>query len=384
MATLPLHPTGARERVAVSAVFAGNGALFGALFARLPEVQERLGLSEGELGVALLGAPVGLLAAVALAGAAVVRHGSRRVSALAAAGFVLVIVLPALAPSLAVLVGALLLLGAAAGSLDVAMNAQGVAVEARHPRRIFASLHAAFSFGALAGAGVAALTAAAGIGLVAHLVAVAVVVGAVFALGIRAFVPDTAASDAPAFARPTWALAALGVVALCALLAEGAMGDWAAVYAARELGAAAGPAAAGLAVFQLAMGIGRLAGDPVADRVGDRALARGGMVLAAGALAVAAAAAGPAVAYVAFAALGLGLAAVFPLCLRAAAARPGVPAAAAIAAVTTTGYVGLLAGPAVVGLVAEATSLRVSLLAIAALCLAAAVLARAIGGPPSG
>jgi MFS family permease len=199
------------------------------------------------------------------------------------------------------------------------------------------------------------------------------------AVAIREFLPDAPeARSGPAFARPSRPLAALGAVALCALLAEGAMNDWSAVYLDEEHGAGPGVAAAGLAVFSVAMGLGRLAGDNLADRAGPRRLARGGLVLTAAAFAAAAAAPGPAATFAAFVALGLGLAAVYPLCLRAAAASPDVSSAAAIAAVTTTGYTGFLAGPPLVGFVAEASSLRTSFAVVGALCLVAAVLARAV------
>ncbi len=359
----------------MSVVFAGNGVLFASLFSRLPEVQERLGL-------ALLGAPVGLLAVVGLAGAGVVRAGSRRVSAIGAAAYVTLLALPAFVPGLPALVGAMLLLGAASGILDVAMNAQGVTVERRYPRRMFASLHAAFSFGALAGALAGGLIAEAGVGLGPHLAGVSLLVGAAMAAAIRMFVPDAPeARSGPAFARPTRGLVALGVVALCALLAEGAMNDWSAVYLDDVQGAGPGLAAAGLAVFSAAMGAGRLAGDAIAERVGAGRLARGGLLLAAASLAGAAAAPAAVPALVALAVLGLGLAAVFPLCLRAAAGIPGLPAGASIAAITTTGYMGFLAGPPVVGLVADAASLRISLLVVGALCLLAAGLAGGMRDP---
>jgi MFS family permease len=366
-----------RHRLAVTVVFAGNGMLFASLFARLPEVQARLGLSEGELGLALLGAPVGLVAAVWPAGAWVVRAGSRRVSAAGAAAFVAVVALPALAGGLAPLVAAMVLLGAASGTLDVAMNAQGVTVERRDPRRIFASLHAGFSFGALAGALSSGLAAEAGFALGLHLAAVGLVVGCAMAASIRAFLPDAGQpEDGAGFARPTGPLLAIGAVALCALLAEGALNDWSAVYLADVQGAAPGLAAAGLAAFSTAMGVGRLAGDRLAARVGGARLASSGLLVAAAGFAGAAAAPGAAASLIAFVTLGLGLAAVYPLCLRIAAEQPGIPPAAAIAAVTTTGYTGFLAGPPLVGFVAEATSLRISLVAVGTLCVAAAALAR--------
>ena len=380
----PAPAASRRHRLAVSVVFAGNGVLFASLFSRLPAVQERLALSEGELGLALLGGPIGLVGAVALAGAGVVRAGSRPVSALGAAGYAGGLALPAFVPGLAGLFGALVLLGAASGVLDVAMNAQGVTVERRYPRRIFASLHGAFSFGALAGALTGGLAAEAGVALGVHLALVALVVAVALAPAIHAFLPDAPeARSGPAFARPSRPLAALGAVALCALLAEGAMNDWSAVYLDQEQGSAPGAAAAGLAAFSVAMGLGRLAGDALATRTGARRLARTGLLVAAAGFAATAAAPGPGSALAAFVALGLGLAAVYPLCLRAAAAQPGLPAAASLAAVTTTGYTGFLAGPPLVGLLAEASSLRTSFAAVGALCLAAAVLARAVSDAPA-
>ena len=379
--------------MAVSAVFAGNGILFASLFARLPEVQARLELSDGELGLALLGAPVGLVAAVWPAGAWIARAGSRRVGAVGAAGYVVALVLPALAGNLGALMGAMFALGAASGMLDVAMNAQGVTVERAHPRRIFSSLHAAFSFGALAGALSSGLVAEAGVPLAAHLLTTGALVGAAFAVAIRAFLPDVDDGGAAtrdrdrrggeghageargcdrrerhagavrggeprgdgraAFVRPTGPLLALGAVAFCTLLAEGALNDWSAVYLADVHEARPGLAAAGLAAFSVAMGVGRLAGDPLAERIGGARLARSGLLVAAAGFAGAALAPSAAAALAAFVTLGLGLAAVYPLCLRLATEQPGVSAAGAIAAVTTTGYTGFLAGPPLVGFIAE-------------------------------
>ena len=152
-----------RHRAAITAVFAGNGILFASLFSRLPEIQERLGLDEGELGLVLLAAPAGLIGAVVLAGAQVARTvpGAWRPQRRGYAG---VLSLPSLAPN-AALALALFALGATSGALDVAMNTQGIAIERRYPRRIFASLHAVFSFGALAGAAAGGLVAQAGVPL---------------------------------------------------------------------------------------------------------------------------------------------------------------------------------------------------------------------------
>ena len=124
------------------------------------------------------------------AGAWITRAGSRRIGAVGAAGYVAALALPSLAGNLVALMAAMLALGAASGILDVAMNAQGVTVERAYPRRIFASLHAAFSFGALTGALSSGLVAEAGVPLTAHLLATGALVGAAFAASLRAFLPD--------------------------------------------------------------------------------------------------------------------------------------------------------------------------------------------------
>ena len=190
-----------RHRAAITAVFAGNGVLFASLFSRLPEVQERLGLDEGALGLALLAAPAGLICSVALAGPRVARHGSRRVAALSATGYAAALVLPAVAPSGIILALALFVLGGTSGALDVAMNTQGLAVERRYPRRIFASLHAGYSFGALAGAASAGLIAATGVALTTHLLAVGAIVAVLMAIAIRTFIPDRDARGGDEHAR---------------------------------------------------------------------------------------------------------------------------------------------------------------------------------------
>jgi fucose permease len=259
------------------------------------------------------------------------------------------------------------------------MNAQGIAVERRAARRIYASFHGALSFGAVAGAASAGAVAALGVSPAVHLAALgAIVAGATHCAG-RQLLPahHDAAPAGPMFVTPSRALAALGVVSFCCLLAEGAVFDWSAVYLRRTLDAGEATAAAGLAAFSLTMGLGRLAGDRLTLRLGPVALARAGSLVAAAGIATALVVAEPAPALAGFAAMGLGLATLFPLALRAAAARSDSPGPA-VAAVSATGYSGFLAGPPMIGGLAEATSLRTALVTVALLCTAAALLSRAV------
>ncbi len=197
--------------------------------------------------------------------------------------------------------------------------------------------------------------AAAGVGVEAHLWTVAAIGAVVGVVLTRFLLPRgvDAAPEGPSFARPTRALALAGLFAFCVLLSEGAVNDWAAVYLHGELGAGQGAAAAGLAAFSLTMGIGRLAGDGLSERLGPTRLARGGALVATTGMALALSVGTPAVAVAGFAVMGIGLAALFPLALRAAATSGQVPGPA-VAAVSAMGYMGLLTGPPVVGLLSEA------------------------------
>jgi MFS family permease len=366
-------------RAAVTATFFLNGAVFSSWYARLPVIQEQIGLGNGALGVALLGAPAGLLAAQPLVGAALARRGSRPAVA-AAPLYVPAVVLPALAFDTATLLVAVTVVGAVNGTLDIAMNAQGLAVERAGSRRIFNSLHAAFSFGALAGAGLAGAIAALDVAPLPHLVAVALIGGGVASVVAPRLLDDAGTADpqAPRFARPTARLAALGGIAFCALLAEGAVFDWSGIFLATEAGAAAGIAPLGLAAFSLAMGVGRLAADSATERAGSPTVAAWGAVSAGTGLALAIVLSTPGGAVLGFAIMGLGLSAVFPLALRASGLE-GPSSAPGLAAVSTIGYTGFLLGPPVIGLLSEATSLSSALLLVCALCVVAGALAGQVG-----
>src|SRR3954453_15752459 len=201
-------------RRAVTVIFFLNGALIGSWAARIPAVKEDLGLGEAELGVALGLVALGALVAMPVSGGLSARGGSRRTTRLAFVGFCVTLPLPALAPAYALLLPAALLLGVGNGSLDVAMNAHGVAVERRHQRPILSSFHAAFSCRALAGAGMSALAAAGGLGVRWHLLAAAALALPAGLLACRALLPadaDHAGEDAgPLLARPPRAAAVPG------------------------------------------------------------------------------------------------------------------------------------------------------------------------------
>jgi MFS family permease len=325
---------------------------------------------------------LGLLVAQVGAGALAARVGSRFVVLLGALGYAAGLVPVSLSRSVGALAASFAFVGLSNGVLDVAMNLHGLTVERGLRRPILSSLHAAFSFGALAGAAAGGIAAAAGVGVVAHLWTAAALGACVALVADRFLLPRSAdaAPEGPMLARPTRALAGIGIFAFCALLSEGAVNDWVAVYLEDDLDTGEGLAAAGLAAFSLTMGAGRLAGDRLTAALGPVRLARGGAGLAAAGMVIALAGAAPGIAIAGFGAMGFGLAALFPLALRAAAQR-GEGAAPAVAAVSALGYCGFLAGPPAVGGLAEAAGLRTGLALVALLCAAAAALAAVVRAP---
>ena len=367
-------------RVAVTVFFALDGFAVASFFGRLPAIQERLDLSNGQIGLALLALTVSLLISQPLAAALASRRGS---APLVTAGGLMVsaaITAPAFAASFGTLVLSTAAIGFTTGVLDVTMNMQGVAAERRLPKPILSGLHAAFSIGVLGGALAAGAAASADQSPQTHLLGVGIGCALVTLAVAPALLPPgaDAASGGPSFARPSKALAGVGAIAFCVLLAEGAIADWSAIHLAETLSASDATAVAGLAAFSATMTIGRLLGDRITQRLGSVAHLRGGALVAAAGIVVAATGPSVPVAVAGFAFAGIGLSALFPLVVRAAADSAGDTPGPAIAAVSTAGYGGLVTGPPLVGFLAEATSLRLALAAVLGLlCLAAATLASA-------
>ena len=344
-------------RRATAWVFFANGAAIGSWVPHIPEAKHALGLSDGLLGMA-----AGSLVGLPLSGVLTARFGSRRTTTAAILALLLATPLPLLAPSLAAFSVTLILLGIANGAVDVAMNTQAIAVEERVGRAIMSGFHGFFSAGGLAGAAAAGLAMQARIGPVAHLTASVALLLLVTLRAVRSLLPAVpAAAKTAIFRLPRGALLALGVFALCSLLAEGAMGDWAAVYLRDDLGTGAGYAALGFAGFSLAMAAGRFLGDRVVRRHGGRAVLYVGAGVASTVLTTGLLAGEPWAAVAGFSGVGLGLANAVPILFRAAGKISGIRHELAIAAVSTAGYCGFLAGPPVIGLIAEQLGLAAGL-----------------------
>ncbi|MET7640043.1 MFS transporter [Streptomyces sp. NPDC005438] len=379
-----------RARWAVAAVFLAHGAVSGGYATRIPWIQERLALSPGWLGLALVCATAGAALGMPLAARVAHRMGPRRALRLLSALCCSALVLPALADSLWSLCLALLVFGAGLGLMDVAMNAEGVQIEERYGHSVMSGLHGMWSVGALTGGAVGALAAhfevdaRLHLGLAAPLLAAGAVWAGRWTLDIR-HSPDPDAPQPPLVALPSRGVLAVGLVGFCAVFAEGASMDWSGIYLREVTGAAPGLAASAYTAFACTMAGARLAGDVMVRRWGPVRTVRvtGALATLGGALVVAART--PVWAVVGFALIGLGIAVVVPLCF-AAAGRMGASSGSpgqSIAGVATLAYASGLAAPAAVGGIAQATSLSASFVVVTVLAsglfLGAGMLGRAEG-----
>jgi MFS family permease len=428
LGTVPAEAGLRRAALATALVFAVNGFLLAAWVARLPATRDRLGASVAELGLVLLAPGFGSLLSMPFSGRLCRRFGSRTVVAATTVAASAALALLAVVPTLAVLAVTLFAWGSCYGAWDVAMNVHGSAVEQRAGREWMPRYHACWSVGGIAGAGLGALAAHAGVGLAPHFAAVAVLCVVVVLMALRSFIgdrtpaPDRAPAPASSTRRPgalhphpseggaparegspppeavpaavhsphpdpartrllTGRLLLVGVVTLCATTLEGAAADWLALFLTDERDATASLAAAGYAVFAVAMAGGRFSGTAVAERLGrDRAVRAGGLVSLAGVL-LTVTGPGLASAYLGAVLWALGVCLVFPAAVSAGGEVPERPQDA-IAAVTTIGYGGFLVGPPLIGLLAEQVGLGRALLVLLVLAAGIAVLAPAVRSRP--
>lgn len=370
------------DRIAVSSIFLANGFAVGAWVSRIPAVQQRLSLSPAVLGVVLLASAVGALVSMTLSGWLSERVGNARIVAGSVVLVGLAMALLGKAPSMAALAGALLLFGLGGGAMDVAMNAEAVRVEQRFGRSIMSSFHGLWSTGAMAGAALGSLATAHEAGLFAFLGSVGVGV-VLIGLTSTAFLPPSlqsiAVEKSPIFVVPPRALIGVAVIAGCAYLSEGAIGDWNALFLIREEHVRAALATGGFAAFSMAMAVGRFAGDGVIRRFGPVSTVRVGALCAAVSLAIELAVGRPWAVFPSLIVIGLSFAAIVPVAFSAAGNAVGISPSRGLAAVATAGYVGFLAGPPLIGFVAELVHLRWALVIVVALCLTAAAFARSVG-----
>ncbi|MBN3864503.1 MFS transporter [Pseudomonas frederiksbergensis] len=339
----------------------------------VPYAKARAGLDEGTLGLLLLCLGVGSILAMPLAGILATRFGCRRV---ATGGTLLICAaLPLLATvsSIPALIATLFMFGAGLGTVDSTVNLQAVIVERASGKHMMSGFHGLFSLGGIVGAaGVSALL---GLGLSplgAMLVVVAMLIAAMFKAAPH-MLPYGSESSGPAFAVPHGIVLFIGGMCFIVFLTEGAALDWSAVFLAQERGIDTAYAGLGYAAFALTMTLGRLTGDRIVRCLGyTRVIVFGGLTAAAG-LALATFAPAWEAALVGYALLGAGCSNIVPVLYTAVGKQTVMPESIAVPAITTLGYAGILAGPAVIGFVAHGSNLSFAFGLMAVLLVAVAI-----------
>jgi MFS family permease len=369
-------------QLAVAVTFFVHGLLFASWAAHIPHVKAHLGVDDGTLGLALLGAPVGSVSAIGLAAYLVPRIGSRRLVAAALVGYCASGPFVGIAGSVPALFLALFFWGFFQGSLDISMNTQAITVERVKLRPLMNGMHASWSIGAFAGAGIGTLAVGLGVTLSRQLLVlgtVALLVAGWLSLRMLPDPPHDAAKARAEHGRQiSPAMLLLGAVAFASMLTEGAAADWSSVYLRDSLGSSAAVSGLGYTAFALAMVGVRLFGDRLLERFPAHellpALALLTTVTFAAALLIGTVPAGIA----AFFVLGLGVGTVVPTAFSAAGRLPGVHPGVGVAAVSGLGWAGFVCGPPLIGQLAGALSLPVALALIPVLTAVIALATRRV------
>jgi fucose permease len=370
-----------RARLATMALFFIAGMLFGSWGVHVPTIRDKFDLNAAWLSVALFSLTGGSIATMTVNGKWIARVGTRRASLAAGLLMTVCTALMLIAPSYWLLLAVLMAFGAGMATVDVAMNAEASAVEAALGRPIMSSLHGMFSIGGMAGAAGGGLLLSLGMAPAVHLALVALFSALTLCAACPLMLPhvphvpheahdghaEPSRHDSSRWRSP--ALWALGAVALIALVAEGAMYDWATVYMRDVVHATPAFASAGYAAFSGAMATGRFAGDAVRARFGAAPLVLVSASVACAGMIGALLLPFSLTALAGFALMGLGLANMMPVLFAAAMRIKGIHAAEGLAHVAGVAYVGLLLGPVVIGGIAQVTNLPIGL-SVVALCAA--------------
>ncbi|MEJ7686837.1 MAG: MFS transporter [Variovorax sp.] len=369
----------ARTRWASRTQFFGSGFVFATWGVHIPTVKTHYAIDEAQLGFAMLAAGAGALLGLTQASRWIGRCGARDTARFCGTVYALLLCGLIAMPSYAALLCLLAVFGVLTSVFDVSINTEAAQLELRNGHPLMSGMHGMFSLGGMAGAMTGGAALAAGLAPQWHLVGVAMAMALLIAISARWMLPKEATCFSGAevgFRLPRGPLAVLGLLAALGLIAEGAVYDWSVLYLKQELGSSQSQAALAYASFSAAMAAARFGGDAMRARWAAGVLLRFSACLAAASMALVLLADTPWLALLAFAGVGAGLANVVPILFAASARVPGVEAARGIAAVSAVAYLGFMAGPPVIGFLAQVSSLTLALCVVMVFAVALAVLAR--------
>lgn len=364
------------QRRAILLIFLVCGLGLSSWAPMVPFTKERLGLNEAGLGLLLLGLGAGAIVMMPITGFLIQRYGSRRVMLLGGVSLSLILPLLLLLVNPVAMGAALFLFGASIGAIDVAMNEQAIRVQRLYGRHIMSSFHGFFSVGGLLGAlGLGALIKI-GLSPLAAAVFISCLLLVIIISQYKHLLPFEAQEEkahGQGFHWPRSPVLYLGLMCFIVFLAEGAMLDWSAVFLQFNRGFDIAWSGAGYAVFSVAMATMRLSGDRLMNKVSPHYMVIYGSLIAALGLFIAVTFPFQSTALIGFVLVGLGCANIVPVFFSAAGNMPHTPVHIALPTITTIGYAGQLAGPALLGFIAHGFSLPFALAFVGGLLLVVAL-----------
>jgi predicted MFS family arabinose efflux permease len=350
----------------------------------VPFAKHRLTIDDATLGLLLLCIGIGSVIAMQFTGALSARYGAR--PAIVAGALGLTVILPflsVLATPVALAV-ALFCFGASLGSLDVAMNVHAVEVERAARRPLMSGFHALYSIGGFAGSTLMTFLLSAHLEPLTSTLCCAAIMLVALLLAWPRLLAGAWGEKGPLFVMPRGVVLLIAGLAAAAFLMEGSLLDWSALLITSTGLVAATKGGVGYMLFSIAMTIGRLTGDSVTIRIGDRATLFWGGVLAVAGFTVLLTVPSAIIALASFLLIGLGASNIVPVLFRKAGSQTVMPPALAISAMTTTGYAGVLAGPAAIGFVSKAIGLHNAFWMLVALICLVPLTARSVVGNSAG
>jgi len=360
----------------------------GALLSRLPDLQVKFGLTEGQVGLMLITMSFGVLCGLTFAGRLVERFGARLTTMVTVFGASMLYAIIPWMPSALWAAPLFFSAGVLSGALEINANVEADRHEGQLGRRIMSRVHGMWSLGFFVTALVAAVVRQAQISIELHMIValVVVVVSGWIVFSKMENAPKRAedhTGDTPPFAFPTLGLLPLCLLGAAPLFVEGAGVDWSAIYM-RDVFRVE-PFIGGLSVtlFSLAIAMGRLSMDPVVDRFGPRMVATVLLSLAVAGVVLVASAPNPWLALFGFLLSGIGCSSVYPLAISAAARRTDRPASVNVAALSQMTFVVFFAGPPLLGFIAEHYGIRISYWIVVPVLVAALLATTALMSAPA-
>ena len=350
-------------RIAITFYFFFLGFVFSSWASHIPDIKDKFSLNDAELGSVLFMLPLGALCSLPFSGLLIAKVGSRWMSVISLLIYVLSLVSISLVPSTFLLSIVLFLFGMFGNFGNISLNAQGISIQHKIQKSILSSLHAMWSVGAFTAAAFTDWMMEENRTMQDHYFLIAIVMIILILPLFLSLVkdPEQSSENQKIFAWPTKGLLLLGLICFCGAMSEGTMADWSSLYYRQIINQPHVVSALGYTAFALFMSIGRFVGDPLIERWGHGIILKGNGVLIAIGMITALVSTIPTLVMIGFALVGLGVSSIFPVVYILASKEKSMLPSAALAAVSSVGFIGFLVGPPIIGFVAQVVGLRLAL-----------------------